>query len=141
MTVRAEIDAYFAAQPAPKRAELLALHRAIVAAVPRQKLWFLDGKNDAGKQVSNPNVGYGDHTMKLAGGKTREFYRVGLSANSTGISVYVMGLRDKAHLKKTYGKTLGKATVTGYCIKFRSLADVDLDVLLAAVREGLTAPR
>jgi hypothetical protein len=90
-----------------------------------------------GKVVSNPNIGYGLQTMKLAGGKTREFYQIGLSANTTGISVYIMGLADKKYLATTYGKKLGKASVTGYCIKFKALKDIDMNVLEAAVRDGM----
>lgn len=49
-----------------------------------------------------------------------------------------MGLDDRTYLAKTWGGTLGKATVTGYCIKFKSLRDIDLAVLEAAIREGIT---
>ena len=106
---------------------------------PGCKLWFLDGKDEKGKVVSNPNIGYGNYTMRLAAGKTREFYQVGLTANTTGISVYIMGIEDKTYLPKTYGKELGKASVTGYCIRFKSLKDINTDVLEAAIRFGFHA--
>ena len=96
-----------------------------------------DGKNEEGKVVTNPNIGYGFYTIKYADGKTREFYQVGLSANTAGISVYIMGLEDKTYLSKTYSKTLGKASVTGYCIKFKALKDINLDVLETAIKVGL----
>jgi hypothetical protein len=38
----------------------------------------------------------------------QEFYQVGMSANTTGISVYILGIDDKKYLAETYGKTLGK---------------------------------
>ena len=106
---------------------------------PGFKLQFLNGKNSEGKIVSNPNIGYGSHTMKYADGTTREFYQVGMSANTTGISVYILGIDDKTYLAETYGKTLGKASVTGYCIKFKRLKDINLPVLEAAIRYGLEA--
>jgi hypothetical protein len=62
---------------------------------------------------------------------------VGLSANTTGISVYVMGIDDKMYLAQTYGEKIGKASVSGYCIKFRSLKDINIDVLEAAIQFGL----
>lgn len=131
-----QIEAYLDAQPEPKRTELRTLHEAILALQPDAQLWFLDGRDATGKVVTNPNVGYGvrPHT---AGGKTRPFYRVGLSANTSGISVYIMGLDDKTHLARTYGADLGKAKVTGYCISFKSLKAISLPVLMAAIREGL----
>ncbi len=93
-------------------------------------------KDENGKTVSNPNIGYGHLIMPLAGGKSREFYQVGISANQTGISVYIMGLADKTLLPRTIGDKIGKATVTGYCIKFKALKDIDLAVLESAVRVG-----
>ena len=113
------------------------LHRHILQVMPACKLWFLDGKDEKGKTVSNPNIGYGLQTMKLARGKTREFYQIGLSANTTGISVYILGIEDKTYLAKTYGKKLGKASVTGYCIKFKALKDINTDILQAAIRYGV----
>jgi hypothetical protein len=99
-------------------------------------LWFDNGKNSENKTVSNPTIGYGSFTIKYADGKTRDFFQIGLSGNTTGISVYVMGMTDKTYLAKTYGKKLGKASVTGYCIKFKTLKNINIDVLEAAIRYG-----
>jgi hypothetical protein len=63
----------------------------------------------------------------------------GLSANTTGISVYILGLQDKTALRSKFGGTLGKASVTGYCLKVRKLRDIDLDTLRAAIRYGMEA--
>jgi hypothetical protein len=105
--------------------------------MPKCKLWFLDGKDEKGKTVSNPNIGYGVQTIKYADGKTREFYQIGMSANTTGISVYILGIKDKKYLAQTYRKELGKASVTGYCIKFKTLKDINIDILAAALRYGI----
>ena len=136
MNVKEQIKEYIESQPVSKSNDMLALHRLILKIKPSCKLWFLDGKNAENKTVSNPNIGYGLQTMKLAGGKSREFYQIGLSANSTGISVYILGIDDKTYLTKTFGKKLGKASVTGYCIKFKTIKDVDLEVLQAAIKFG-----
>lgn len=134
MDLQKEIETYIAAQPEPKRSDMQELHRVILSLMPGCKLWYLDGKDEKGKTVSNPNIGYGSQTVLYADGRTREFYRVGMSANTTGISIYVMGLGDKKYLDQTFGKRIGKASVTGYCIKFKRLADIDLDVLKEAMR-------
>ena len=139
MNVENQIEKYIAGQPMPKRSELEQLHRAILKLKPNAKLWFLDGKNEEGKVVSNPNIGYGSYEMKYSDGSTREFYRIGLSGNKTGISVYIMGIEDKKYLAETYGKDLGKASVTGYCIRFKSLKDINIDVLKSAVRDRFEA--
>ena len=112
------------------------LHRIILHIMPAYKIWFLDGRNSENKIVSNPNIGYGSYTIKYANGETREFYQIGISANTTGISVYLMGIENKTYVAQTFGKTLGKASVSGYCIKFKTLKDIDITVLEAAIRYG-----
>ncbi len=136
MNIKEQIKAYIASQPEPKRSDMQALHLQILKMLPRCKLWFLDGKNSEGKTVSNPNIGYGSYSIKYADGTTREFYQIGLSANTTGISVYIMGIKDKKHLAETYGKKLGKASVSGYCIKFKTLKDININILEVAIRYG-----
>lgn len=139
MNTEEQIEAYIAGQQDAKRIDMTALHRSILEVMPACKLWFLDGTDSEGKVVSNPNIGYGSYTIKYADGKTREFYQIGMSANTTGISVYILGIKDKKYLADTYGKTLGKASVTGYCIKFKALKDINIDALQAAIRYGVEA--
>ena len=136
MKVEEQISEYIGSQPESKRSDLKELHGFILQLMPNCKLWFLDGKNDEGKVVSNPNIGYGSLSMKYANGETREFYQIGTSANTTGISIYIIGLKDKAYLAQTFGENLGKASVTGYCIKFKSLKDIHMDTLQAVIRYG-----
>jgi hypothetical protein len=139
MNVQEKIKKYITIQPEPKRSDMHELHRMILHVMPACKVWFLDGKDSKGKTVSNPNIGYGAYTIKYADGTTKEFYQIGLSANTTGISVYIMGIEDKTYLPETFGKNLGKASVTGYCIKFKTLKDIDLSILEAAIRYGIKA--
>jgi len=136
MSIEEQIKKYITSQPEPKRSDMQELHRIIQGVTPACKLWFLDGKNSEGKIVSNPNIGYGAYTITYADGTTREFYQIGLSANKTGISVYILGIEDKKYLVETYGEDLGKASVTGYCIRFKTLKDINIDVLEAAIRYG-----
>lgn len=136
MNVEEQIETYITSQPEPKRSDMQALHRIIQAAMPACKLWFLDGKNDENKTVSNPNIGYGLRTINYADGTTKPFYQIGLSANTTGISVYILGLKDKNYLAQTYGEKLGKASVTGYCIRFKALKNINVAILEAAIRDG-----
>ena len=139
MSIQEQIKNYIAGQPDPKRGEMQELHRTILQAMPACKLWFLNGKDDKGKTVSNPNIGYGSYTIKYADGTTREFYQIGLSANKTGISVYILGIKDKAYLAETYGKELGKASVSGYCIKFKTVKNININILKAAIKYGVEA--
>jgi|SRR6185312_8848828 len=148
MSIQEQIKTYITSQPEPKRSDMQALHHIILQVMPACKLWFLDGKNSENKTVSNPNIGYGFHTIKYADarpddrigrGKTKEFYQIGMSANTTGISVYILGIKDKKYLAQTYGKKLGKANVTGYYIRFKTLKDINIDVLEEAIQYGVDA--
>lgn len=137
MKVEEQIRAYITSQPEPKRSDMQELHCLILDLIPGRRLWFQDGKNSANKTVSNPNIGYGQHTLNYADGTTRDFYQIGISANTTGISIYILGIDDKAYLSQTYGKEIGKASVSGYCIKFKELNDINIDVLKAAIQYGI----
>lgn len=137
MSIEEQIDQYVSSQIEPKRTDIETLHKRILQLLPKCKLWFLDGKDEHGKVVTNPNIGYGHHTIGYANGTTKEFYQVGISGNTTGISVYVMGIEDKKYLPATYGKKIGKASVTGYCIKFKSLNDIKIDILEEAIKDGV----
>lgn len=137
MTTQEQIQDYINSQAELKRNDMQELHNIILELMPECQLWFLDGKNSENKTVSNPNIGYGSYAMQYAGGKTRDFYQIGMSANTTGISVYIMNISDKAYLSKTYGEKIGKASVTGYCIKFKILKDINIEILKAAILDGL----
>jgi hypothetical protein len=139
MDVREQIERYITSQPEQKRSDMQQLHLLILQVMPECKLWFDDGKNNENKIVSNPTIGYGLQTIKYAKGKTREFFQIGMSANKTGISIYVLGIKDKKYLSQTYGKDLGKASVTGYCIRFNNLKDININILEAAIRYGIEA--
>ncbi|PZF72642.1 DUF1801 domain-containing protein [Taibaiella soli] len=141
MDVQKQIKALIASQPEPKRNDMQTLHERILEMKPEIKLWFDEGKNEEGKVVANPTIGYGFQVIKYANGKTRDFFQIGMSANTTGISVYILGIEDKKYLQETFGKQLDKASVTGYCIKFKALKDINLDVLAAAIGFGFEATK
>jgi hypothetical protein len=137
MKTQQEINRYIATHPEPKRSELTTLHQLLMSVDPGCRLWYFDGKDEQGKVVANPAIGYGTHVLRYTNGSTREWFRIGISGNKTGISVYILGIADKGHLARAYGKMIGKASVTGYCIKFKTINDIKLDVLEKAIRFGM----
>lgn len=136
MDIQEQIKSYLESQDEPKRSDLEALHQLIRQIAPNNRLWFLDGKDDTGKVVTNPNIGYGQYVIHYKSGLSKTFYQIGISANTTGISVYIMGLEDKKYLAENVEKTIGKAKVTGYCIKFKTLKDINIDILKNAIHYG-----
>lgn len=132
MNVNSQIAHYITSQSDQKQKDLTTLHELIIRLAPDSKLWFLDGKNSDGKIVSNPNIGYGNCTLNYVNGSTIEFYSIGISANTSGISIYFFGIEDNYFLINLIGKTIGKAKITGYCIKFKSLNDINIDSIKLA---------
>lgn len=138
MEVQEQIKELINSQPPAKQTEMQELHDRILKTLPGCRLWFDNGLNEDQKAVANPTIGYGFQVIKYADGKTRDFFRIGLAANKTGFSVYILGLKDKAYLANTYASAIGKASVTGYCIKFKKLKDINIEVLEAAIGYGGT---
>jgi hypothetical protein len=144
MNTAQAISQFITTTPEPKRSDLSALHQIISAILPDGPVTFFDGKNSEGKVVSNPTIGYGSRIMSYANGTSKESFQIGLSTNTTGISVYILGIDDKKYLSGQYGAQLGKASITGYCIKFRKLQDINIPVLETAIKTGIqltTSPK
>ena len=137
MEIKAQIEQFISQQAESKQQDLLTLHELMSNILPTGKLWLEDGKNEEGKVVANPTIGYGQQIMLLAKGKSREMFQIGISANTSGISIYLIGIRNKLDLAQEFGSKLGKAKITGYCIKFKQLADLDLSVLEEVIRLGI----
>ncbi len=139
MNVEEQIENLITSQAEPKRSDMQEVHQLMLGVMPGCKLWFDDGKNSENKTIANPTIGYGFQILKYANGKTKEFFQIGLCANQTGISVYILGIPDKSYLAQTYGTSIGKAKVSGYCIRFKTLKDINLEILEAAIRYGVEA--
>ncbi|MFM9840831.1 MAG: DUF1801 domain-containing protein [Cyclobacteriaceae bacterium] len=111
MEIKSQIKELIKSQSEPKQSEMQELHNLILQLMPNCKQWYFDGKNEDGKQVAHPTIGYGEYIITYKDGTTREFFRVGLLANPTGLAVHIMGLEGKKFLLDTYGKTIGKAKI------------------------------
>lgn len=130
------IENFIGNQPEAKRSDMRTLHTRIQAVFPNGPMTYLDGTDATGKVVTNPSIAYGTYVIQYANGTSRESHQVGLSVNATGFSIYIMGIDDKEFLPREFGSTIGKAKVTGYCIRFKALKDIDLETLVSAVCAG-----
>ena len=138
MNVKEQIKNYIAEQSEPKRSEIQKLHKQILQALPKCKLWFFDGKNEKNETVAYPTIGYGSYIITYTDGKTREFFQIGMGANKTGIFVHILGIKDKTYLARTYGKKLGKASIGVYAVKFKTLKDINIEILEEAILDGVS---
>lgn len=139
MNIKSQIKELIRSQAEPKQVEMQELHNLILKLMPNCKQWFFDGKNEDGKQVAYPTIGYGNYIITYKDGSTKEFFRIGLIANPTGLAVHVMGIDDRKYLSNTYGKTIGKAKVGSYGITFKSIKDINLEILKEVIQNRAKA--
>jgi hypothetical protein len=135
---QSQIQSHFAQLENSKSFELQQLHNFIVLINPKCKLWFDNGINDEGKVVTNPTIGYGLQTLHYAKGETKKFFQIGICATSTGISIYLIGLKDKNILKETFSNTLGKSIITGYCVKYKRFSELNPESLTKLILFGFS---
>lgn len=134
MEIASQINEFIKSQVEPKQSEMQEFHNLILQFMPECKQWYFDGTNEDGKQVAHPTIGYGNYTITYKNGSTREFFRIGLLANPNGLAVHIMGLEGKKFLIDAYSKTIGKAKVGSYGIVFKSIKDINLEILTEAIR-------
>jgi len=134
MNIQEQIKELIKSQAEPKQSEMQELHNLILKLMPKCKQWYFDGKNEEGKQVAHPTIGYGNYLITYKDGSTREFFRIGLLANPTGLAIHIMGIDDRKYLMNAYGKTIGKAKVGSYGISFKSIQDINLEILKEAIK-------
>jgi hypothetical protein len=58
MEIQEQIKKYIDSQPDLKRADFETLHYRLLQLLPKCRSWFLDGKDEKGKVITNPNNGY-----------------------------------------------------------------------------------
>jgi hypothetical protein len=127
-TVAVSPDDYIAQIPEPRRAEFQQLHDLIQKTVPQLK-----------PATMGEGIGYGNYHYKYASGREGDWPPVGLASRKRYISVYLMGVRDGKYVAEANAHRLPKADVGKSCIRFKRLADIDLDVLADVIREGASA--
>ncbi|HQE13097.1 MAG TPA: hypothetical protein PLQ78_10130 [Flavipsychrobacter sp.] len=69
------------------------LHQLMLTLLPKWYVMVFEGKDEQGKVVSNPNFGYGHQNLPYADDISKDFYQIGISAYTTGISIYIIGLK------------------------------------------------
>lgn len=140
MTDDQTIQSYLLSLSSNKSREIVQLFKLIKDTLSESELHFFDGKNAEGKVVANPTIGFGNCRLHYADGRHQDTFRLGISANSTGLSIHILGLKDKNFLTEFLGTRLGKAKITGYAIRFGKMSDVDEGVLRELVSKVIEEP-
>ena len=112
------VEEYLAEIQEPKRSEMVQLDALIRRILPDHERLMFAGI-----------IGYGPFHYKYPSGREGDWYKVGLVANKTGISVYVMAGDKGGYLAEQAKPFLGKAVVGKSCIRFKKLSDLNLFAL------------
>lgn len=81
-------------------------------------------------------IGYGDLVQPRPRGKDVHWFVAGLALQKANISLYVNAVKDVKYLGQYYGETLGKVKLGSASIGFRTVADLNEDVLKALLNEA-----
>jgi hypothetical protein len=117
-------EQYIAKIEEPKRSDVAKLHALIKKTVPAYE-----------PAMYGSMIGYGRYQYRYESGREGVSYRIALSSNKTGISVYVCAVDEHGWLAEQAKDELGKASVGKSCIRFKRLADINLAALTTVLKK------
>jgi hypothetical protein len=122
------------------RADMRRLDELLVAQMPGRRRVLYEGTFWGGTEQHI--IGYGVLVQPRPRGEDVRWFIVGLARQKASYSLYVNAVADGAYLGRKYADRLGKVKMGSASIGFRSLDDVDLDVLeeLATEAHRITPP-
>ncbi len=86
-------------------------------------------------------IGYGKYHYRYASGREGDWSVIALASQKNYISVYVCASDGKAYVVERRARELPKASVGKSCIRFKRIADIDLETLGSIIREGAALMR
>ncbi len=116
---------YIAMIEAPRKAEIVTLHQLIKKTVPKLKPFILSGM-----------IGYGKYHYKYPSGREGDWAVLLLASQKNYFSLYVCCIKEGKYLADSYKKKLPQADIGKSCVRFKKLADVDLKVITAMIKEA-----
>lgn len=116
---------YLDSLPADRRAEVEAIHRAIVKAVPRLKPFIIYGM-----------IGYGPYHYKYESGREGDGSVVALASQKQYISLYIAGVENGECIAEKSKHLLGKVSVGKVCVRFKKAEDLNLPEALKLIKRA-----
>ena len=118
------VDQYIEELDEPRKGDVKALDQLIREAAPELKPTMEFGF-----------PGYGKYHYKYASGREVDWPAVSMANQKNYISLYVMCIIDGKYLAESYKDRLPKASIGKSCIRFKSMNDVDENVLKEVVMQ------
>jgi hypothetical protein len=117
-------EEYIAQLEEPRRGDIQKLDAFIRAAVPTLTPYLHSGM-----------LAYGPFHYKYASGREGDWFKVGVASNAGAISLYACAADARGYVAERYKARLPKAKIGKSCVRFKRLADLDLDTLKALLEE------
>lgn len=114
--------------------EIRRLDEVISTTMTRQSRVLWEGKFWGGSEQSI--IGYGDYTYQR-GKETIEWFKVGLAVQKNYTSLYVNAADEEGYLSRRYADRLGKVKLGSSALSFKTIDDIDLEVLEEMLEETL----
>lgn len=134
-------DEHIASLPDGVREDIAIVDAAIAEVMAGEERVLWEGVFWGGSRQAI--IGYGAFAYSGRGGAQAEWFKIGLAAQKSYLSLYVNAAEDGQYLARAWAPRLGKVKAGSANLQFRHAADLDLDVLrqlVARVQELLADP-
>ena len=116
---------YIDALPEERRVPIEQLHKLIRKHAPKLKPFVQHGM-----------LGYGPYRYRYQSGREGEAAAIALASQKNYISLYVSCTEGGAYLTEKYEGRLGKVSVGRSCIRFKKIADLDVEAAAELIRHA-----
>ena len=118
-------EEYIAKIAEPRKSEIIKLDQIIRQSVPDLKPYIISGM-----------IGYGSYHYKYASGREGDWCIIALASKKNYISVYICASDQSGYVAEKHKADFPKASIGKSCIRFKKLADIDLDLLATVIKKG-----
>jgi hypothetical protein len=132
MKMRGQLDVktpaeYLAAVDDTRRPDVAALDALIREHAPTLEPVILEGM-----------LGYGPFHYRYASGREGDACKLAIASNASYISLYCFASDAKGYVAERYADRFPKGSIGKSCVRFRKLADLDEEALVALIEETAT---
>lgn len=85
--------------------------------------------------IMNGMLGYGPFHYRYASGREGDACKLSVASNASYISLYCLAADEDGSIAERYVDRLPKASIGKSCVRFKKLADLDEQVLVALIKE------
>ena len=86
--------------------------------------------------IMGGTLGYGPFHYRYASGREGDACKLAIASNASYISLYCFAADSEGYVAGRYADRLPKASIGKSCVRFRKLADLDEQALVALIREA-----